>query len=259
MGIVNVTPDSFFADARTEDIDQAIERGAHLFSLGADIVDVGGESTRPGAHEITVEEELRRVGPVIRALAPLGRVSVDTQKPEVAELALSSGATVLNDVSASLYAVAGAHGAGYVGMHRLAPSATMQDNPRYSDVVAEVHDFLERIAERAQRAGVTELWLDAGIGFGKTVEHNLALLRATSDLVERAERRHAGVLIGTSRKRFLGALAPTPLEVGDRYEGSIATEAFALASGAAMVRVHDVEAAVMLRELIARPLGEVAA
>jgi dihydropteroate synthase len=257
MGIVNVTPDSFYASSRTSATLDAIARGRTLFECGADLVDVGGESTRPGAEVVSVDEELRRVVDVVAALSPLGPVSIDTQKEAVARQAVAAGATMINDVSSTLAEVAGELRTAYVGMHRQGSSATMQDDPRYDDVVAEVGEFLDRVAVRARTAGVTELYLDPGIGFGKTVHHNLALLAGTATLVERAARHGAGLLVGTSRKRFLGTLSTAPLDVDDRLEGSIATEAFALCHGAAMVRVHDIEAAVQLRELIIRPLEEV--
>jgi dihydropteroate synthase len=259
MGIVNVTPDSFFASARTDAVDDAIARGLALFASGADVVDVGGESTRPGAEAVSVDEELSRVIDVVAALAPRGRVSIDTQKPEVAVAAVAAGATMVNDVSSTLAPVAGELRVGYVAMHRQGTSATMQVNPHYDDVVAEVAAFLTDVATRARAAGVREMWLDPGVGFGKTVAHNVSLLAHTDTFVTLARGFDAGILIGTSRKRFLGALAPTFLEVDDRLEGSIATEAWALVGGASMVRVHDVDAAVQLRELLIRPVEEVTA
>jgi dihydropteroate synthase len=177
MGIVNVTPDSFFPASRTAVSDQAIARGRELFAQGCDIVDVGGESTRPGADPVSVEEELARVVKVIEELAKHGPVSVDTKKEVVARAAVEVGAGVINDVSCTLVEVAGELGVGYVAMHAKGDSKTMQVDPRYDDVVLEVEQFLHDMAERATRAKVPKLWLDPGIGFGKTVEHNLALLR----------------------------------------------------------------------------------
>ena len=178
MGIVNVTPDSFFPDSRTVAHDEAIARGQAHFESGADIVDVGGESTRPRATPVDAEEEVRRVVPVVRALAPFGPISIDTQKESVARAAIAAGASVVNDVSSSLAEVAGELGVGYVAMHRQGDSRVMQDNPTYGDVISEISEFLADVAERARAAGVTRLWLDPGIGFGKTVEHNVALLGA---------------------------------------------------------------------------------
>jgi dihydropteroate synthase len=259
MGIVNVTPDSFFAAARTQARDAAIARGMALFDMGCDVVDVGGESTRPGAHDVALDEELARVLDVVSALAPHGPVSIDTRKPEVARAAVGAGAMVVNDVSGDLIDLAGELAVGYVAMHARGSPRTMQLDPHYDDVLAEVLDALEAMALRARAAGVRQLWLDPGIGFGKTTAHNVALVAHCADIVELARRHGAGVLIGTSRKRFLGSLAPSPLEVDERLEGSLATEAWALMSGAAMIRVHDAAAALQLRDLLSRPLEEVGA
>jgi dihydropteroate synthase len=259
MGVVNVTPDSFFPGSRTFASDDAVARGLAHFAAGCDIVDVGGESTRPGATPVGAEEEIARVVPVIEALSAVGPVSIDTQKESVARAAITAGASVLNDVSSSLVGVAGELGVGYVAMHRQGDSSVMQRNPTYDDVVGEIGEFLAAMAERAERAGVTQLWLDPGIGFGKTTEHNVALLAHVSHFVEIANHHHAGVLIGTSRKRFLGDFAPVPLDVDERLEASIATEAWVLLQGVSMVRVHDAAAAVQLRELLVRPVEEVIA
>jgi dihydropteroate synthase len=259
MGIVNVTPDSFYPAARTQARDAAIARGAALFEMGCDIVDVGGESTRPGALDVDVEEELERVVSVVEALSPLGPVSIDTRKAPVALAAMAAGASVLNDVSGSLVEVAAELGVGYVAMHARGTPRTMQIDPHYDDVLAEVLDALEALARRARAAGVGQLWLDPGIGFAKTLEHNLTLVAHVGEIVELAHRYGAGVLIGTSRKGFVGSLGPEPLDVDERLEGSLATEAWALLSGAAMIRVHDVPAALQLRDLVSRPLAEVGA
>jgi dihydropteroate synthase len=259
MGIVNVTPDSFFPDSRTLAHNDAVARGRSHFLAGCDIVDVGGESTRPGAIAVDVDEELDRVLDVILTLANEGPVSVDTQKETVARAAVDAGASVINDVSSSLCEVAGELGVGYVAMHRLGVSATMQDRPTYVDVVSEVARFLETMARRAREANVPQLWLDPGIGFGKTVEHNLALLAHCDQFVALAREYGAGVLIGTSRKRFLGALGNEQLDVDQRFEGSLATAAWAMLQGVSMVRVHDAVAAVQLRELLVRPVQEVVA
>src|SRR5665213_3950220 len=173
MGIVNVTPDSFFPESRTLTTDDAVRRGRAHFDAGCDIVDVGGESTRPGATPVAPDEEIARVVPVIAALGAFGPVSVDTQKESVARAAIAAGASVLNDVSSTLVDVAGELGVGYVAMHRQGDSTVMQVNPTYGDVVGEISDFLRGIAEQARSAGVTKLWLDPGIGFGKSVEHNV--------------------------------------------------------------------------------------
>ena len=249
MAVVNTTPDSFYSGSRVPERELAVARGLAAFDLGADVVDVGGESTRPGADVVSEAEELDRVIPVIEALAAHGPVSVDTQKEAVARAAVAAGATIINDVSASLAAVASELGVGYVAMHRQGTSATMQNDPRYDDVVAEVHGFLTDPTAAWFAGGITPLWLDPGIGFGKTVAHNLSLIRHVDDLVRRASECGAGVLLGTSRKRFLSDLGREHLEAEDRLEGTIATLAWAAAHGVAMVRVHDVAAAVRVREL----------
>ena len=256
MGVVNVTPDSFSDGGRFLDHDAAIAHGRALFAEGADWVDVGGESTRPGAEPVAVDDELDRVVPVVRGLASSGQVSIDTRKAEVAEAAIAAGATLLNDVSASLYAIAAAGGVGFVAMHMLGDPRTMQADPRYADVVTDVRDFLVERATAAVAAGVPDVWIDPGIGFGKSVDHNLALLARLDELVETG----FPVLIGTSRKRFLGALlaeadglpAGEPVPVEDRLEGSVATAIWAMCKGARMVRVHDVAATVRAADAVAR-------
>jgi dihydropteroate synthase len=235
MGVLNVTPDSFSDGGRYLDPLRAVSHGRALVDEGADLVDVGGESTRPGAAPVDEAEERRRVVPVIEALAPSVRVSIDTRSAAVAEAAVAAGATLVNDVSASLWPVAAAAGVGWVAMHMQGSPATMQAEPRYDDVVAEVGAFLRERAGRAREAGVEEVWVDPGIGFGKTLEHNLVLLRDLDRLVADG----IPVVVGTSRKRSLGQLtggAP----VDDRLEASVATAVWAAEQGAAMVRVHDV-------------------
>jgi dihydropteroate synthase len=250
MGVLNVTPDSFSDGGLYLDPDRAVERGLEMVAEGADVVDVGGESSRPGAVPVSEAEELRRVVPVIGALAPHVRVSVDTVKPAVAEAAVAAGATLVNDISASLWPVAAAHGVGWVAMHMKGTPPTMQDDPRYADVVADVRAFVVARARQAAEAGVGEVWVDPGIGFGKTVEQNLSLLHHLPELSA------AGfpVLVGTSRKSFLGRLAAgadgRPASVEDRLAGSLATTTWAMLAGAAMVRVHDVAAAVQAATLV---------
>ncbi len=255
MGVLNVTPDSFSDGGRWFDPEAAVAHGLQLVAEGADIVDVGGESTRPGAEPVSEDEERRRVVDVVRRLAPHVRVSVDTRKAEVARAAVEAGATLVNDVSASLWPVAAECGVGWVAMHMQGEPRTMQAAPHYDDVVAEVRRYLLERAEAARRAGVAEVWLDPGIGFGKTLDHNLALLGRLSALVE------AGypVVVGTSRKSFLGRLTAHPFgpeagdaPVGDRLEASVATAAWALAQGASMVRVHDVAPTVAAARLLAQ-------
>ncbi len=253
MGILNVTPDSFFDGGRYLDHADAIRRGRKMVAEGADVIDVGGESTRPGAASVGLEEELRRVIPVIEALSGTVRISVDTTKPDVARQAVTAGATMINDVSASLATVAAETGTAFVAMHRKGTPADMQDDPRYEDVVEEVATYLAGRAAEARAAGVEEVWVDPGIGFGKTGRHNLELLAALPRLVDLGYP----VLVGTSRKSFLGRIAAgTPSDRGaqlpasERFEGSLASATWAMASGAAAVRVHDVAATVQAAALV---------
>jgi dihydropteroate synthase len=246
MGVLNVTPDSFSDGGRWLDPDAAVAHGLAMAAEGADVVDVGGESTRPGAAEVALEEELQRVLPVVDALSPHVRVSIDTRKREVAEAALDAGATIVNDVSASLYDVAAVHEAGWVAMHMRGTPLTMQHQAQYDDVVGEVREFLLQRARLALAAGVAEVWIDPGLGFAKTAEHNLTLLARLDEL---AALGHP-VLVGASRKSFIGRLiGDAPVE--DRFEGSLALAVWAMEKGAAMVRVHDVRATVAAARLVA--------
>ncbi|HEY1445134.1 MAG TPA: dihydropteroate synthase [Acidimicrobiales bacterium] len=261
MGVLNVTPDSFSDGGLYDTFEHAVAHGVAMAIEGADLIDVGGESSRPGAEPVSTAVELERVVPVIDALATAPeltsrnvRLSIDTTKPVVATAAVAAGATLINDISASLYETAAAAGAGWVAMHMQGEPRTMQDDPHYDDVVDEVRAFVLERARLAHDAGVEEVWIDPGIGFGKTMGHNLSLLRHLGDLVgEAAAADCAGVVVGTSRKRFLGALAAapdeTPAPVEDRLPGSIATAAAALVAGTRMVRVHDVAATVQLTRL----------
>jgi dihydropteroate synthase len=242
MGALNVTPDSFSGDGRYADPGSAVTRGLEMLEEGADLVDVGGESTRPGAEPVAAEEELRRVIPVVRGLAAAGAVvSVDTAKAEVAAAALRAGAAVVNDVTAlgdpAMAGVVAAAGAGLVLLHMQGTPRTMQEDPRYEDVVAEVARFLAGRAAAAQAAGIdpARLCLDPGIGFGKGLEHNLALLRGIPELAALGYP----VLVGASRKRFLaGILGPIP--PGERDAATSAAHVLAIAGGAAVIRVHNV-------------------
>ena len=255
MGVLNVTPDSFSDGGRYLDTRAAIAHGLEMVAEGADMVDVGGESSRPGAEPVPEEVELARVIPVIEALSPRVRVSIDTVKPAVAAAALRAGASVVNDVSSSLWEVAAAGNAGWVAVHMQGTPATMQAAPHYDDVVSEVFGFVLDRARQAQAGGVPEVWVDPGIGFGKTVAHNLSLLHHLPELVAAAaDAGCAGVLVGTSRKRFLGLLAAPPgsgepLGVDERMEGSLATAALAMVAGAAVLRVHDVAVTVQAARL----------
>lgn len=256
MGILNVTPDSFSDGGKWFERDRAIMKGREMIAEGADVIDVGGESTRPGAAPVPADEELARVVPVIESLAREVRVSIDTTKEVVAEAAVDAGASLINDVSASLWPVAARTGVGWVAMHRQGTPVTMQQAPHYADVVREVSDLLVERAGRARAAGVEEVWIDPGIGFGKTVDHNLALLASLSELVATGYP----VAVGTSRKSFLGWLARdaegTPAPVGDRLAGSLATAAWAMQQGAGMVRVHDVAPTVQAAVLVGPSDGQ---
>ena len=247
MGVLNVTPDSFSDGGKWTDPARAVAHGLAMVAEGAGVVDVGGESTRPGAEPVDEAEERRRVIPVVAALAPHARVSIDTRKAAVAEAAIEAGATLVNDVSASLWPVAAAAGGpvGWLAMHMQGEPATMQLDPRYDDVVGEVRSFLVQRAEAARYAGVEEVWIDPGIGFGKTLEQNLSLLRNLRVLVATG----LPVAVGTSRKGFLGALTGGAA-ADDRLEGSLATATWAAAQGVAMVRVHDVAATVAAMTLV---------
>jgi dihydropteroate synthase len=260
MGVLNVTPDSFSDGGRYLRPTDAVAHGEAMIAAGADIVDVGGESTRPGATPVPLEDELRRVLPVVEALAGSVRVSIDTTKPAVAEAAVEAGASLINDVSGTLWSTAAALGTGWVAMHRQGTPADMQRDPTYTDVVAEVRAALADLFERASAAGVGEIWVDPGIGFGKTKAHNLALLGALGGLVDDARTvGAAGVLVGTSRKSFLGTFADPArtdmLATDERFEGSLATAVWAMAQGVGMIRVHDVLATRRAAALVAGPLG----
>jgi dihydropteroate synthase len=249
MGILNVTPDSFSDGGQFLDRDAAVEHGLAMWRDGAAYVDVGGESTRPGAEPVDDETELTRVVPVIAALVAEGvTVSIDTRHRMVAEQAIAAGASLLNDISSTLHGVAATARIPWVAMHMGGTDPrTMQDDPRYGDVVEEVRTHLVQRAAEALAAGVPEVWIDPGIGFGKTGDHNLRLLRHLDRLVDTGHP----VLIGTSRKGFLGRLAGgAPAD--DRLEGTLATCVWAAAAGAKMVRVHDVAPAVEAMRIVAQ-------
>ncbi len=242
MGVVNVTPDSFSDGGKYLDPQAAIAHGQKLAADGAAILDVGGESTRPGANPVPGEEELRRVEPVIAGLAGLGvEISVDTSKASVAAAALDAGATIVNDVTAlrgdaEMAALCAERGCGVVLMHMLGESRTMQRNPQYGDVVADVRDFLAARLATAVAAGIDEsrIWLDPGIGFGKNDTHNFELLRGLGELAALGPP----LVVGTSRKGFIGRADGS--DPDGRLGGTIATSILAAAEGAAVLRVHDV-------------------
>lgn len=243
MGIVNVTPDSFSDGGRYLDVEAAAAHAHELVRQGADLLDIGGESTRPGATPVEPAEELRRVIPVLEQLAgklpvPL---SIDTCKPAVAAAALEAGASIVNDVAAyrldpGMARCVAEAGAGYIAMHMQGTPQTMQETPTYQDVVEEVRDFFRRTRERLEAMGVARdaMVFDVGIGFGKTLDHNLELLASTAAFRELGRP----LLVGVSRKSFIGRL--TGSNVGARLPGSIASTCLAVADGAAIVRTHDV-------------------
>ena len=244
MGVVNVTPDSFSDGGLYLEPDAAIAHGLELDSSGAAILDIGGESTRPGAAPVSADEELSRVLPVIEGLVAKGakaQISIDTSKAAVASAALAAGATLVNDVTAfrgdpEMAALVASTEADCCLMHMLGDPRTMQIDPRYEDVVVEVKSFLEERVAFAVAQGVDEgrIMLDPGIGFGKSVDHNLELLQRLDELVALGRP----VAIGTSRKGFIGKL--TGREMGERLPGTIATNVIAYERGARVFRVHDV-------------------
>jgi dihydropteroate synthase len=249
MGVLNVTPDSFSDGGRFRSPAAAIRHAEQMAAEGADLIDVGGESTRPGSEPVPLEEELNRVMPVIRALAKRLRapISIDTSKAEVARRAIEAGASMVNDVTAlrgdpAMPAVVARAGASVVLMHMRGTPATMQRRPRYRDVVAEVKAFLAEAIGRAERAGIApeRILIDPGLGFGKTLAHNLRLLQHLDELVALGRP----VVIGPSRKSFIGRILD--VETDDRLAGTLACVAYAMRQGAQVVRVHDVKPAVQV-------------
>ncbi|HCP12996.1 MAG TPA: dihydropteroate synthase [Planctomycetaceae bacterium] len=245
MGILNVTPDSFSDGGRFQAIDQAVEQGLRLQAEGADILDIGGESTRPGASPVELDEELRRTIPVIRRLAAEIRIpiSIDTTKSEVARQALDAGAEIVNDISGltfdpEMLEVCRTTDAGICVMHIQGTPQTMQLNPSYNDVVVDVTEFLQQQVDRCLMAGIPaeRMCIDPGIGFGKTAAHNLQLLRAVPQLQHSLQRP---VLIGHSRKRFLARLLGR--EVDERQAGTIGVAVALAARGVDVLRIHDVQ------------------
>lgn len=245
MGVVNCTPDSFYEQSRYADTGSAVDAGLRMVAEGADLLDLGGESTRPGSEPVPLDEELRRVVPVVRELARQTSVplSVDTTKAAVARAALEAGARMVNDVSAlaldpEMPSVVAESGAAAVLMHMRGRPRDMQADPRYRDVVAEVTGFLRDRMIACEEAGIprTALLLDPGIGFGKTLAHNLEILRRLGELVSLGRP----VLVGVSRKSFIGTILGLPSE--DRLEGTAAAVAASILNGARVVRVHDVAA-----------------
>jgi len=242
MGIINNTPDSFSKDGLAGDFEAAVRRAEAMFSDGADIVDVGGESTRPGAEPVAANEERGRVIPIIETLSERhpGRISIDTMKPEIAEAALFSGASTVNDVSGlrnrGMIDVVAEHDASVIIMHMLGGPRTMQVRPRYKDLVGDISRYLSERIAAAEKAGVNprKIMIDPGIGFGKTKDHNLEIIARLGEF----KKLGKPIVIGVSRKAFIGKI--TGMSVEDRLEGSIAAATLAVIHGADIVRVHDV-------------------
>ncbi len=244
MGVLNVTPDSFSDGGLYADLDGAVERAKEMAEEGADIVDIGGESTRPGSDPVPADEEVHRTIPVIERLAadlPHLAVSIDTRKAQVAAAALTAGASIVNDISAgsdpAMFATIAGTGAGLALMHMQGDPKTMQQNPTYDDVVSEVKAYLRARVEAAVATGISRdrIAVDPGLGFGKSLEHNLALMRHIEEFLDLGRP----VLVGPSRKSFIGRVLGT--EVDERLEGTAGAVAWLVSRGAGIVRVHDVK------------------
>jgi dihydropteroate synthase len=242
MGILNVSPDSFSDGGKFTDVEKAVDHAMRMTDEGADFIAIGGESTRPGAESITIEEEIRRVIPVIQKLAEKCPVpiSIDTYKPQVAEKALEAGAVIVNDITglhgdALVAQVTSLHDASIILMHMKGTPKSMQDNPMYADTMGEILHFLGEGITTAKNAGIKQIIVDPGIGFGKLLQHNLEIFR------EMRELRQFGypVLIGPSRKSFIGKITGAPPD--QRMEGTAAAVAVSIMNGANIIRVHDVK------------------
>ena len=242
MGILNVTPDSFSDGNRFIDVDKAVEHAKQMIKDGADMIDIGGESSRPGSDPVPEEAELKRVKPVIEKLAKETNVpiSIDTYKPKVAEECLRSGAGIVNDITGlknnDMVKIAAEYKAPVIIMHMLGSPKTMQEDISYDNVIDDIKDFFRERIEKAKQAGITQIMLDPGIGFGKTTEHNLQILRRLNEFKE----LDCPILIGTSRKSFIGKI----LDIDDakqRVSGTIASNIIAINNGADIIRVHDVK------------------
>lgn len=252
MGILNVTPDSFSDGGKFLRTEDAIAHGKRMETDGADFIDVGGASTRPGAEEVSVEEELKRVIPVITALAKEISIpiSVDTYNSQVADEALKAGALIVNDISAFAFDAAMAetiakHNASAVAMHIKGTPKDMQKDPQYDDLIAEIISYFENVAWKANVAGIKQVIIDPGIGFGKTVEHNLQIIKNLSDL----KRLDTPIMIGVSRKSMIGKILSTD-DVNDRHEGTITLNTIGVLNGAHIIRVHDVSEGVRTAKII---------
>lgn len=252
MGVINVTPDSFSDGGKFMDPAAAIAHGKEMEKLGADFIEVGGASARPGADEVSAEEELKRVLPVITALAKEVSIpiSVDTYRAEVADEALKAGALIVNDISAFGFDSAMAetiakHKASAIAMHIKGTPKDMQNDPKYDDLMAEIITYFENVAWKANVAGIKQVIIDPGIGFGKTVEHNLQILKNLSDL----KRLDTPIMIGVSRKSMIAKILDNE-DVNDRHEGTITLNTIGVLNGAHIIRVHDVKEGVRTARII---------
>lgn len=252
MGVINVTPDSFSDGGKFMDPAAAISHGKEMEKLGADFIELGGASTRPGAGEVSAEEELKRVLPVITALAKEVSIpiSVDTYRAEVADEALKAGALIVNDISAFGFDSAMAetiakHKASAIAMHIKGTPKDMQNDPKYDDLMAEIITYFENVAWKANVAGIKQVIIDPGIGFGKTVEHNLQILKNLSDL----KRLDTPIMIGVSRKSMIAKILDNE-DVNDRHEGTITLNTIGVLNGAHIIRVHDVKEGVRTARII---------
>ena len=254
MGILNATPDSFSDGGKFYDVNDAVAKGTELLNDGADIIDIGGESTRPGAKEVSLEEELKRVIPVIEELIkrkPEALLSIDTTKSAVAEAALNAGAKIINDISAfefdeKILEIAAKFNAPYILMHMSGTPRTMQNAPEYSDVVSDIIEFLYEKSEIAKSRGVQNIIVDPGIGFGKSVEDNYEILRRLNEI----KSLNYPILIGLSRKSFIGK--SLNLEVENRDEPTTLLEALSVKNGASIIRTHNVKLANQTRNILSR-------
>lgn len=243
MGVLNVTPDSFSDGGKFLKPDDAVAHAKQMELDGADFIEVGGASTRPGAEEVSLDEELSRVIPVIQKLA--GEltipIAVDTYRSKIADEALSNGAVIVNDISGfnmdeNMTAVAAKHKATVVAMHMKGTPKDMQNNPQYENIIAEVAQYFENVMWKANVAGIKQVIIDPGIGFGKTIEHNLTLIKHLSEL----KRLDSPIMIGVSRKSLIGKILNIE-DVNDRHEGTITLNTIAVLNGANIIRVHDVK------------------
>lgn len=253
MGVLNVTPDSFSDGGKYYNTEDAVKRGREIEAEGADFIDIGGQSTRPGADEVSAEEEAKRVVPVIKALAAEVKIpiSIDTYRASVADAALEAGAIIVNDISAfgfdnEMAATIAKHNASAVAMHIKGTPKDMQKDPQYDDVMAELVQYFENAAWKANVAGIKQVIFDPGFGFGKTIEHNLTILKNLGDL----KRLDSPIMVGFSRKSMIGKILEID-DVHDRHEGTITLNTIAVLNGAHIIRVHDVKEGVRTVKMLA--------